>query len=86
MIKGLKSFLKGFVSVGLINLIIGIYYLFIKAGLPYQDPPIELQIQYAVNTRVGEILGAIGLVMCFIGIIGSIMFRVIEKKKNLITA
>lgn len=35
---------------------IGAYYSIFKAGIPYQDPPLELQIQYAVNMGIGEIL------------------------------
>jgi hypothetical protein len=85
MIKGLKSFFKGFISGGMINLIIGIYYAIIKAGLPYQDPPSELQFEYAVNTEIGVIMTEVGLVMCLIGIIGVVMFKIIEKKKRPVT-
>ncbi len=28
----------------------------VKAGVPYQDPPLELQIQYAINMGIGDIL------------------------------
>lgn len=34
----------------------GLYYVIIKAGIPYQDPTLEIQIQYAVNMRIGETL------------------------------
>ncbi|MCI8968302.1 MAG: hypothetical protein HFH75_12085 [Lachnospiraceae bacterium] len=34
----------------------------IKAGIPFQDPPLELQIQYAVHMGVGETLIKTGFV------------------------
>lgn len=41
----------------------GAYYCVIKAGIPYQDPPLELQIQYAVNMGIGEQLVKNGFVL-----------------------
>lgn len=41
---------------GVIVLLIGLYYWIVKAGIPYQDPPLELQIRYAVNETIGETL------------------------------
>lgn len=41
---------------GVIVFLIGLYYWMIKAGIPYQDPPLELQIKYAVNRGIGETL------------------------------
>ena len=45
---------------GAIVCLIGLYYWIVKAGIPYQDPPLELQIQYAVNETIGETLLANG--------------------------
>ena len=44
------------VLAGVIIFVIGAYYEVIKAGIPYQDPPLELQIQYAVNLGIGDAL------------------------------
>lgn len=55
------------ILAGIILLFIGLYYSVIKAGIPYQDPPLELQIQYAVNTRIGEILLGNGFVIAIWG-------------------
>ena len=41
---------------GIIIWFIGLYYFMIKAGIPYQDPPLELRIQYEVDARIGNIL------------------------------
>lgn len=52
---------------GVIILFIGLYYGVIKAGIPYQDPPLELQIKYAVNREIGEILMSKGLLIAICG-------------------
>lgn len=51
------------ILAGIINVLIGLYYFVIKAGIPYQDPTIELQIKYAVNMGVGSILVKQGFVI-----------------------
>ena len=52
---------------GLIILVIGLYYLIIKSGIPYQDPTVEMQIQYAINEGIGSILSKTGLVLAVCG-------------------
>lgn len=52
---------NAFIISGIIILFIGLYYWAVKGGIPYQDPPIELQIQYAVNMNIGSILVKTGL-------------------------
>lgn len=54
---------------------IGSYYLMIKAGIPYQDPTVEMQIQYAINYGIGEILTKTGVVIAVLGAVGSVIFR-----------
>lgn len=49
------TIINAFIISGIIILFIGLYYS-AKSGIPYQDPPIELQIQYAVNMNIGSIL------------------------------
>ena len=49
------------ILAGIIIFLVGLYYWVIKAGIPYQDPPIELQIQYAVNMGIGDALVGKGL-------------------------
>lgn len=52
----LCSIVNAFIIAGIIILFIGIYYVMIKAGIPYQDPPLELQIQYEINAGIGSVL------------------------------
>lgn len=66
---------------GVIILFIGLYYYMIKAGIPYQDPPLELQIQYAVNMRIGEILTGSGFVIAVCGGVIRLLLKLIMKSK-----
>ena len=52
---------------GLTILMIGLYYLVIKAGIPYQDPTAEMQVQYAIHYGIGSVLSTIGVVLVLSG-------------------
>ncbi|MCM1126338.1 MAG: hypothetical protein NC429_07685 [Lachnospiraceae bacterium] len=65
---------------GIILMSIGAYYYFMKAGIPYQDPPLELQIQYAVNMGIGEILIRDGFWIFICGGIARVVLKVLAKK------
>ena len=77
-----KTLAVGIIIAGLIMLEIGMYYLMIKAGIPYQDPPLELQIQYAVNSGIGDVLCIHGAICLVVGIIFRIILAVISKRKR----
>ena len=53
---------------GCLIFLIGAYYEVIKAGIPDQDPPLELQILYAVNLGIGDELCRIGFFTVLYGI------------------
>ena len=63
----------------MIIILVGIYYLVIKAGIPYQDPPLELQIQYTVNMTTGRELFKTGVLICGVGLIGRIAFLLTDR-------
>ena len=67
------------ILAGIILLFIGLYYSVIKAGIPYQDPPLELQIQYAVNMRIGEILLGNGFVIAMGGGVIRVFLALLRK-------
>lgn len=68
------------ILAGIILLLIGLYYCIIKAGIPFQDPPLELQIQYAVHMGIGRILLKNGFVISLCGGIAHFLFKRIQKK------
>lgn len=62
---------------GLIILVIGLYYILIKAGIPYQDPTVEMQVQYGINHGIGSVLSKTGLIIALCGgIVRLILWRV----------
>lgn len=63
----LCRFADAVLLAGAILLLIGFYYWVVKAGIPYQDPPPELQIRYAVNETIGKTLLADGFRVAFCG-------------------
>ena len=66
----IKNLSQGFLISGILSALMGAYYLFAKAGLPLQDPPLALKIQYEIDFGVGEIMLMLGLTCLFIGCIG----------------
>ena len=67
---------------GAILFLIGLYYAMFKAGIPYQDPPLELQIKYEINMGIGSTLLKTGAPLILAGVIGLIVSIVIRKKKQ----
>jgi len=67
---------------GMIIFFIGAYYCVIKAGIPYQDPPPELQIQYAVNMGIGEILVKDGFLISICGGTARLLLKLAGKKRQ----
>ena len=69
------------ILAGLIIFVIGAYYEVVKAGIPYQDPPLELQIQYAINLGIGDERCKISLFTILYGIVFRLIIWMIERKK-----
>lgn len=66
---------------GLIILLIGLYYQAVKAGIPYQDPPLELQIEYLVNMGIGNVLLKTGTIIFLIsGIVRLLLLKLLKNK------
>ena len=76
----LKKFFSSLIIAGAVILLIGLYYLIIKAGIPYQDPTTEMQIQYAINSGIGDVLSLTGLCMTVLAAIIRIILGIIGKK------
>lgn len=76
----LRQTISAVLLAGMIILFIGVYYCVIKAGIPCQDPPLELQVQYAVNMGIGEILVKNGFLICICGGIARLIFQLAWRK------
>lgn len=67
---------------GIIIFFIGLYYCMFKAGIPYQDPPLELQKQYAVYMGIEEILVHDGVLLFLGGGIFRLLLQLALKRRN----
>lgn len=76
----LCQIINSVILAGIIVLFIGLYYWMIEAGIPYQDPTPELQLKYAVNTEIGEILIGKGFAIAVCGGIIRLIYGLISKK------
>jgi len=74
-----KSILNAVIISGIIIFVIGLYYLIVKAGIPYQDPTEELRLQYAINLGIGETLIKNGFLILAMGIVGRIAAFVLQR-------
>lgn len=68
--------------IGCIFLVIGFYYQYIKAGIPYQDPTTELIQKYNRNIKIGEILTLVGFCIESINIFLIITYFIVKKFKS----
>ncbi len=78
----LRQIINAILLAGIFILFTGAYYCVIKAGIPSQDPPLELQIQYAINMGIGEILVKDGFLISICGGIARLLFRLAVKKRQ----
>ena len=60
ILNTILTFSIALIITGIIILVIGFYYSVFKAGIPYQDSTIELQIQYEIDYNIGNVLTKIG--------------------------
>lgn len=77
----LKKISSSLIISGVVILLIGLYYLMIKAGIPYQDPTTEMQIKYEINMGIGNILSLTGVCMTFVFAVIRIVLGMVGKKK-----
>ena len=78
----LKSLSVSIMISGGILYLIGAYYAVIKAGIPYQDPTLELQIEYAINMGIGSLLLKWGFLLLISGGILRILLSVKKSGKQ----
>lgn len=69
------------ILAGGIILFIGMYYAIIKAGIPYQDPPLELQIRYEINSQIGDILTKSGFIITVFGVVCRLILGLVWRKQ-----
>ena len=78
----LKKLFTSILLAGILVLATGLYYMVIKAGIPFQDPTPELQLQYSINMGIGDVLTKIGLCTTMAGSICRVILGVLSRKKK----
>ncbi|MBO4592456.1 MAG: hypothetical protein J5684_07870 [Eubacterium sp.] len=75
----LKTVFNSIALAGVVILMLGLYYLVIKAGIPYQDPTMEMQIEYAVNSGIGNELSLVGTGMAAFGTVVRVVLGLVQR-------
>lgn len=78
--NSLCQLLNAVIIAGVILLFMGLYYSVVKAGIPYQDPPLDLRIQYEVNAGIGGLLVAYGFKIIIGGGVARLLLGLLLKK------
>ncbi|MBQ1703515.1 MAG: hypothetical protein II021_03490, partial [Oscillospiraceae bacterium] len=65
----MKSKLKALSILGVVIILIGAYYLFFKAGLPYQDATEELLQRWEAAYRTGSVLCVIDAAVLLLALV-----------------
>lgn len=81
MINKLKTLFLGFIIAGVIELIIGMVFL-LRAGVPYQDPNVEMVIEWTSYNIAGTYSAQCGLGVAAVGVIGLVIASVIGRKEK----
>lgn len=77
-----NSLVWGILFAGVIIFLIGCYYAVLEAGLPYQDPTLEMQIEYAINMGIGKVLVRCGGLTFLVGLLFRIILSLINKNSE----
>ncbi len=78
----LCTIINSVIIAGIIIFFVGLYYSVIKAGIPYQDPPLDLRIQYEVNAGIGDVLTVSGFKVAVCGSIVRFVLNLLWKKNQ----
>ena len=66
--------------VGVVILVVGLYYSMFKAGIPYQDPTPEMLQNYNRWLMQGEIMTWAGIGILVLDVICLIVYRLIKHR------
>lgn len=82
MITNLHKFRLLPMILGVAFCLIGWFFVFIKAGLPYQDPTPEMTSHYNWYSTTGSALMQFGLFLIVAGLLISIIYKIKNQKKQ----
>lgn len=80
MKEKIKTSIHSVILSGIFVFIIGLYFIVIKAGLPYQDPTTEMAIKWMAYNTAGEICMKNGIIIFALGLAGQLTHKLIKRK------
>ncbi len=86
MKEKLKTLIHAIMLSGIFVFVLGLYFMFIKTGLPYQDPTPEMTIRWMAYNTAGEACALYGMSIFVLGLVGRIVYKFIKWKQESITA
>lgn len=78
MKQKLKMLFVSLIMAGCVIVIVGSYFSFAKAGIPYQDPTTEMTIRWTAYWLAGEACMRSGAIVFLVGLIGRLAFVFIK--------
>lgn len=78
----MKSKLKALSLLGVVIILIGAYFLFFKAGLPYQDATDELLQRWEAAYRTGTVLCVIGAAVLLLALVVNIVKKRLSRSRS----
>ena len=78
----IKTALYVLLMAGILIILIGAYLCVIKAGIPYQDQTIEMQIKWQAYYTAGTYNLCCGMVIGAIAAVGLVFTRIFENVNN----
>lgn len=82
LVPYIKRFFEALALAGAIVVIVGLYFMTVKAGIPYQDPPLDLQIRYSLYMETGGTLVWVGALTMAVGIAIRFAFWLADRKQR----
>lgn len=77
----IKSIRISLLGVGIV--LVGFVYDLLLAGIPYQDPTLEMQTSYDFHSSVAETFYKIGGIIFWIGVMAiPFIWKIAQKKKD----
>lgn len=69
----MKNILTSFVIAGIVLTVLGLYLCIVKGGIPYQDPTVDMIIEWKAYHTAGEYNLKAGLVLILTGAVGKLV-------------
>ena len=70
------------IMIGIMIFVIGFYFMFLKAGLPYPDPTPDMTRKWMFYYNLGKVTIPFGAVLMIIGVVVKIFIKICIRFKE----